>query len=324
MELSWVPWTVAVIAVVAVIVVIIVARRRQRRDADDHQRALQAQTDEHAGALRDRSTAANAAAEETAARHAALLADLQREAHETQSRVDVLLERVRQDVGFDLVSRDHLIESCLRARIDGVVATNLAFLVQEPGAQPFVTQLDHVLVTHDDVIVIEHKRWVGVVFDNLVPSHVHPSFGVFLDEDGLTPPFVLQVKAGEDGRPAVMTRTGGGSPRTQVRSHARRLHRLLGERVDGMPFVKTAVYYSHPRVVVHVGDDTVAQSTSTRVLVGRDDLVGLLTGVARSAHRSGSPSLVDSVAPILQELGADVHGVGSYAGRWTSLPQHLQ
>ncbi len=101
---------------------------------------------------------------------------------------------------WEEASQRTILEVCKAAGINGALLTNVVFVPVAQGERDrdrsYAAQLDHVLVFESGhVLVIENKRWNGIVFDGRKPSAVHHAFRNLLDESSLTGSFAIQVRS---------------------------------------------------------------------------------------------------------------------------------
>lgn len=221
-------------------------------------------------------------------------------------------ERARQQIarvlGSEAVSRRLIAAACADVGLPGVLITNVVF-VPEDSRSTFFAQIDHVLLTRQAAIVIENKYWQGLVFDDVRPSSVIPSFGAMLDEDALEAPFAVQIRPVSPSTWEILRHIGGDSPAVQVRRQAGRLAEHLRARLGEAPFLTTAVLYSYADATVHAkAMSRSAGGVSTRILSGSKGLTCMLTEV-----RQQSP--VALTAAQLEQLRAHFESLGAYTER---------
>ena len=297
----------AIVLAVALALVVWVWRRARAR-AEETER-------EHIEARR-------LALEEQESAHSHEIHALNREVIRSQAIADRFQQFAADLIGWELASRDLIGSVCDELGVNGVLATNVTFVPSESSpSAPFVTQVDHVLLTESGGLVIESKNWRGVVFDGRLPSSVHPAFGMLVPDDRLAHPFAVQLSRESttgDGV-KVLVRSGGESPRTQVRAHARRLSQLVQREVGRSCWFNTSVLYSHPEVQLYAKARSAADGPAeTAVVAGRAQLRSLIAGTRQPSHRMPPPPLEETAA-VFERLGADLRGLGTYAQRWVSV-----
>ena len=303
------PWIVALalgLVVVALVVVLVVRHRKARADLA----ARTAQHEADARALRaEHESAAERAAREATARLAAVEAE--REAAREQERA--VRRYASRDIGWDLASREAISQICRDLRVDGVLATNLMFFARDASSdQPFVTQLDHVLLLDDLAMVIENKGWAGVVCDGLQPRDVHPVLAALYPAEITDRTFAVRFGVDEDGRPEVFSKTGSASPASQVRGQAARLRTLVEHVTPRQDWFDTCVFYSNGSAVVHRRPvDVTERGARTHVVAGADELRATIEAVRRGRRTERSVP-VRAIAGVLAENGASLRGFGAY------------
>ncbi|QGV66648.2 nuclease-related domain-containing protein [Clavibacter nebraskensis] len=180
------PWIlVALVALVALLVLVLalLLRERRRREASARRALDEAAADAERRHIVDASerTRSLSVAEEHRVRtvaeltavHAAELADA-----EERTRIAREDERAARDLlsatwGHEAASHAHIVAAFASARLSGILATNVVFSRTGDDGARFVQQIDHVVVTSRTVLIIENKRWRGIVFDGVVPSSEH-------------------------------------------------------------------------------------------------------------------------------------------------------
>lgn len=251
-----------------------------------------------------------------------------------EERVATLLEsieRVRayqaKGMKWETLSRDLIIDVCDELGLDGVLATNLVFVV--PGTRqtkPYLTQLDHVLVTERATLVIENKGWKGVVFDGTLPSQVHGAFGQLFDEGQLRPPFAIQINNERHGPNLwnVEMHLEGDAPCSQVRRQAGRLSKLFRDELfsagpGALRWVETCVFYSRTEARLYVNPlDRAAGGAGTHVVAGSGRLKKVLGQICQRGDTPPDPSFLELAGDLFERHGADVYGLGRYSSRWRS------
>lgn len=221
---------------------------------------------------------------------------------------------------WEWASREAILDACLQLGVDGVLATNVVFVPgRNAGEDPvFPCQMDHVLITPVGLLVIESKRWKGLIFDGVSPSSVWRPLGVVIDESQLPEPCAIHIWREADNGLGMRLHTGDRHPARQVRQQAARLREFLDTVVGTTPWVETCVFYSHPDAVVHAGLISRSQrGATTRVVATVEQLKAAIEALGSDNVNSGEQWFRASVE-LLRSLGADAYGLGRYATEWTS------
>ncbi|WIB11792.1 hypothetical protein [Curtobacterium sp. MCPF17_052] len=191
-----VPWLVAGGLAVVVVVLAVLLRRHQtsaRSELDAAERARAAELAQREAEHRDATARLEADRAAQVAAADAARRDALTEAEESRALA-------RRGMKWEEASEQAVLRACRAAGVSGVLMTNVVFVpVGETEQGPwrkFVAQADHVLVSESGRgLVIENKRWGGIVFDGRRPSEVHPAFRNLVDESSLVPPFAVQVRS---------------------------------------------------------------------------------------------------------------------------------
>ncbi|SIN89191.1 nuclease-related domain-containing protein [Agromyces cerinus] len=248
------------------------------------------------------------------------LAALDREA----ARTEVLRKKLAQGEKWEAASRASILKACAHLNLDAIVATNVMFLHEEDGKEPFVTQLDHVVLTERGCLVIENKGWAGVVIESIQPHDVHPALGVLVatvrneEDPPLTPPFTIQLAATRpdekhDAPLSIRIHTAGGAPAKQVRNQAWRLGQMLKSEELAAPFFVPCVFYSNPAAEVHAAKLPMTKATTTHIIAGQAELrrtLDLLLNPRRAT--AVNRQAVNEIAAKFHELGADIRATGHF------------
>jgi hypothetical protein len=289
---------VGVAALIAVVLLVLLIRARKRRLAETERLR-----DEHERDLAER-----------AAEHERSRVALERERERAEASAEASRAFIARGMRWEEASHREIAAACAANGLPGVLATNVVFYPAEAReGRRFVAQIDHVLLTAAAAVVIEAKRWQGVVFDNVAPGAVHPAFGALIDEGALEAPFAIQLRRSSAGID-IRVETGAETPATQARRQARRLHALVNERTGREQWFDTCVYYSHPDAVVHAR--TVQSSdggATTRMLAGSAELTAFVRSLAKRPRTALSAERIDELAAQLASLGACVERVGAPA-----------
>ena len=322
-----VPWLVAGGLAVVVVVLVIVLRRTQSRSRSALADA-EVRLDHRTGTLEREHRERTAAAE---ADHARQLADADSAEQQARTEAEQARALARTGMRWEEASQRTILEACKAAGVDGALCTNVVFVPVAQGERTqdrsFAAQLDHVLVLESGhVLVIENKRWNGIVFDGRKPSAVHHAFRNLLDESSLTGSFAIQVRSRRVLDSAdevehwwqVRVQAGGTAPTRQVRQQARRLQRfLVDEDGNGPQWVDSCVFYSGDAAAYVNAEDRststtpTGRSATTAVVTNENELRGLVTDLARK-HPVPNRSRTDAVVRRLAGQGAHTITIGTY------------
>ena len=321
-----VPWLVAGGLAVVVVLLVIVLRRNQssaRAALADAERLRDHQTGTLEREHRERTAA-------TEAEHARRLvaADVARQ--EALAGAEQSRDLARRGMRWEEASQRTIHEVCRAVGVNGALFTNVVFApvarAERDRSRSFVAQLDHVLVLESGhVLVVENKRWNGIVFDGRKPSTVHHAFRNLLDESSLTGSFAVQVRSRRVLDHAdevehwwqVRVQSGGASPARQVRQQARRLKHFLTDEDGGGPsWVHSAVFYSGDAAAYVQAEDrgeseTGSGGASTAIVTDATELQNLVTTLVR---RNAVPNRARTDAVVRKLLGQGAHTVtlGTY------------
>lgn len=304
----------------------VLQKKQDENRLADQQRQFQAQSQE----ANERHTAELRQREERLVLAQQSIASLDAEVVQTQAERDALQEHMAKAWGWDRGSRRRLIALCESMGIDAVLATNVVFLSRNGSGDPFITQIDHVLLTAANVILIENKYWSGVVLDGKHPDQIHPALGLLFPLPHIKirelegKDFAIQIRRSSGGEGSASLRvhpladeTRRVSPRDQVRQQAARLSVLVKEAADGWsPWIDTCVFYSHMEALVLASQTDADQ---TPVAANDDELREVLKGFMQTPRSGSHGDLVDIVCPLLDDLGADLYGMGAYRDAWPPL-----
>lgn len=220
---------------------------------------------------------------------------------------------------WELASRAQLVRACDKAGIDAVVATNIVFTPGESTNHPFCAQIDHIIVTPKVVLVVESKRWKGVVFDGVRPSKHAAAFSTLFDESEMIPPFSVHLSQPKDASNMLTWRTDTGkqAPARQARKQALRFRDLLKERSESVPYIDTCVFYSHhdAKVIAPRFDEEGAARTA---IATTGNIERVLQDLHRSNRRSISEAQAALVIDTVRAAGADLVGTGHFAAEYQS------
>jgi len=301
-------WLVIALGVVVVALLVVLEVRRQRA-----KKVLAEREARHAREAEALRRGHDTAASEAAAEADRRVAVVERDRDTAVDQERTTREFFARGAKFEAVSRELLTGVCHELGLDAVLVTNLVFVPREaaPG-RPFVAQVDHVLLLDDLALVVENKHWQGVVLDGIAPADVHPALGVLLG-DAPAASFGLQLKRGSDDTVAVLSRSGGRSPATQVRTQARRVSQFVANAAPQRVWFDTCVLYSHPDALVHRRPvDKADSDVETHVAAGLDDLRQVVSTLRRQ-RRSSSTVPVQALAQVFAAQGAEIRGFGAHA-----------
>ena len=316
-----VPWVVAGGLAVVVVVLVFLLRR--------HQTAARAERDATEQIRRDELAQLEAEQREATAR---LEADRDAQVAAAEgARRDALTEAeasralARTGMKWEEASEQAILRACRAAGVNGVLMTNVVFVpvgeTEQNSWRGFVAQADHVLVSDSGRgLVIESKRWSGIVFDGRRPSEVHPAFRNLVDESSLVPPFAVQVRSRQvlnaeqeaENWWQVRVQAKGASPAQQVRVQARRLAKFVDEHTGvARTWFDTCVYYSSPSASTFVQPEDRSGTVTTSVVSNDHELQSAL---AAWAAKDSVPNRAraDAVVRVLAGQGAHAITVGSY------------
>ncbi|GAT74555.1 hypothetical protein MHM582_3060 [Microbacterium sp. HM58-2] len=224
-----------------------------------------------------------------------------------------------QGMRWELASRHQLVRACEAAGIDAVIATNVVFTPAEPAAHPFCAQIDHLVITGNAVLVVESKRWDGVVFDGIRPSTHAAAFAALFDDADLAAPFAVQLTRPNADSPTIESRfsTDKRAPALQARRQAMRLHELLRRRSGAVPFIDTCVFYSHPHAQVFAHDYD-GEGKARTAIATSESIRRVITDVHESKTTGLTRAQATLVIDTIRELGADLVGTGRFAAEYQS------
>lgn len=255
-------------------------------------------------------------------RHTAAIAQLESEvtsAHDTQVAV---WEHLSKSLATELASRRQLVAAVASLGIDALVASHLHFLTTDPRApRPRVCRVDHLVVTDQFVLLIEHRDWRGVVFDARQPSRVHAMLSDLVDESELETEFAVRLEREKQGAIAVQRFTDISAPRAAAREKATQLAQHLGSGGTEVPWINTCVFYSQSGARVLVGDGQRGHrgQAHTFVAVRERGIARIIGQLVELYGTEDSPQLVRQLGPSLEKIATDMCGVGRWASKWPDL-----
>lgn len=228
---------------------------------------------------------------------------------------------LRQGMKWELGSRRAIVGVCQRLQISGFLATNVIFEAAPPpsNGDRFVAQIDHVLVTDSFVLIIENKRWKGLVVSDKLPHEINPAFSHLISNFGLGDHFAVQIApgSGSESTLAVRTRTATSAPCTQVRNQARQLSAYVASELGVKPWINTCVFYSHEGF--HFEGPlkcTGSKGVTTAIAAGVERLRATIQGLMEVSNARPNPTQTTELGALCSKLGADVIGFGTYEERW--------
>lgn len=235
-------------------------------------------------------------------------------------QLDDAREFFRKGMKWDLASRNAIVSICRSLSVSGFLATNVVF---DPSTtsktEHFAAQIDHVLVTDSFVLIIENKRWKGLVFADKHPSAVSPHFQHLVDESDLQDHFAVQIVPDSSARTLLTVRTHPqrDAPCRQVRKQAMRLRDFFMSKLEDSPWIETSVFYSHPDFHFEGGRTCTANGrTPTRIAAGSQELHSVIGSILQDRHSQKAPVRTSRIGTVLKEYGADIVGFGQYKERW--------
>jgi len=322
---AFVPWVVAGgLAVVVVVLVLLLQRHRSTART-----ALETAERAHRDELARRGSEHHEATARVEADRDRQVAAAEAERRDARAEAEQSRAFARRGMQWEEASEQAILQACRAAGVNGVLMTNVVFMpVGETESRSgsgsgrrFVAQADHVLVSDSGRgLVIESKRWGGIVFDGRKPSAVHPAFRSLVDESSLVPPFAVQVQSRKVLNHAeeaenwwqVRVQAQGKSPAQQVRTQARRLAKFVDEHTGtARTWFDTCVYYSSSSATAFVQAEDRSGTVTTRVVTNDHELQSAL---AAWAAKDAVPNRAraDAVVRVLAGQGAHAVTVGSY------------
>lgn len=232
-----------------------------------------------------------------------------------RARTAVFEQLAQKRLGWEAISRQAILEICAQLDIQAALLTNTTFLAS--GAQ-YARQIDHLLIVGGRVLLIEAKRWSGVVIDGMRPDMLDPALAALLPKPPRTGPFAIHATTGSDG--TIMTRlhADAGSaekqnrpPTMQARGQARELAALLRESLGSTPFVQTFVFYSNEDAFMYVEpvDSVVGSRVVTYVAAGADALGEMISAFLQQQSDKAQHS-TESIVAALDRYTSDVIWTG--------------
>lgn len=324
---EWLPWVLGGLLAALSIVLGFTLRSRRRRADQELAAAREAHQGEvrQLGQARDQEVrqleqARDQELERQSSHFSREKAQLRTKSEQLAGDLNRVLGWAASGMRWEWASREAILEVCDDLGLDGVLATNVVFVPpKENDDAVFASQVDHVLVTPAGLLVIESKRWKGLIFDGVKPSSVWPPLGVLIDESKLADSSALQIRQEGDNGLAIRTHTGDRYPAHQVRKQAARLRDFLETVVGSVPWVETCVFYSHPGAVVHATSiSRSSRGAKTHVAANTEQLKAAIKAL-RSEDASSEASWFRETVELLRSLGADTCGLGRYASEWARI-----
>lgn len=303
---------IAVLAGVVVALLVALARRKQA-EAERQQAHNTAIAEITADGQRLVAAAINAkeTAEQDRAKAAAAAAELRRQ--------------IAEGMKWDRITRDDIVSvfaaSASGRSASGFVATDVVFCPVEGTDTGFSAQLDHVLVCTDGILIVESKRWDGVVFNSTHPKSVNSTLGLLFDmtttDSGqLTMPFAIQAIAPKQLNAVTFTvHDGRKAPVRQVQQQAKRLKALLNTQLQVNYWVYAMVYFSHPNATVFSPN----RDDKTIIVSSKAELQTEIERWRAAPHTPLSREQIEQIAGYFAQLGADIQGIGRDTGTWQSV-----
>ncbi|WP_067196407.1 nuclease-related domain-containing protein [Microbacterium sp. XT11] len=284
-----------------------------------HAEALRERDADHDAALATQSLAHWHKMRNAERRHEEKLAELETELTRKDAVLTRALAQASTGIKWELASRSAIVAACETADIDAIVATNIVFVPDEDADDVFCAQVDHLVLSPNAALLIDSKRWNGLVFDGVRPSTRAQPLAALFDESAFTGSFALHLTPrGKETRSIdVRTYLDADAPAQRARLQAIRLLRYLRLQAAALDHIDTCVFYSHPdATVVTSGYDG---SGRFRTHIAHTHT---LAGVLQRVHSGGDggidPQQLTRVASVIRRLGADLVGTGRYASEYTS------
>lgn len=307
----WVLSTITLALICAVLVYVMVVSRQKM------QRRMEAQSAESQSALAEQERYATLQAQEWNSRERRIKAEhgeiLTAEYRSHQDSLEQLRQWAASGMRWEAGSRDDIIEFAEDAGLDGFLATNVCFRTNgNDGA--YVQQIDHLLVTHQKLMVIEAKNWKGLIFHfeqgTLTPIQEAVESLPPLKSINPGSPYVMHVR--EHHEPKFFT--GKNDPTRQVIAQIVSLKENLQEWVgaENIGFFEACVFYSHPEGILLNESNRVGQTH----VIDRPRMKRLLASSQGSMGHTGVP--LEKLAGWAQKHGADLYGLGDYQNQWVS------
>lgn len=244
------------------------------------------------------------------------LSNLEEAHHRNLEELRVLVARGMKWEGG---SRQHLIEACEVIGVNGFVATNVSFLVQNRGSDAYIHQIDHLIVSDHMLFVVEAKNWQGTIYHRERYKNGYDPLSIdalpVLNEIAPEERYVLQVKDND----AMMLHPKGETPEPvkQVEAQSKNFRKYLASRLGADPgHTLNCVFYSHRTSRLVGGARTFGKYTWA---TDKHELPAVLEQMQqhrRSTH--AHPVRLHDIYEIVWALGADIQGVGTYAEQWQS------
>lgn len=292
---------------------------RHRRESDSlqagHSRALAEEQQRHRSEVQAAADAHAAQMRASSQDHRSELSALREQVNRRSRLQAKAVFAAAQGMKWELASRELLVDACVAARLDAIVATNVVFAPVETSAEPFCAQIDHLVFTDHAIIVVENKHWAGMIFDGIRPTDHMSALATVMNDDHLEPPFAVHISRSSRALLEVRVDSDGQAPAHQVRRQALRLRRLL-RSAGSPPLIDTCVFYSHAGAHVVTAGSYLEGHMQTEIATPQT-LPATLTKIHDNRGRLDPAQLNRAIATI-QELGADLVGVGRFAADHTS------
>lgn len=247
--------------------------------------------------------------------------ELKRRVEKYQEDLERLREWSARGLRWEETSRKRLVEDLTSLNVNGFVATNVCFMAQHDG-RPFMHQIDHVVVAEDMLFIVEAKYWKGRIFHRYRSNDQTNSFIIdalpMLDHVKQGQRYVVRVNA--DGEDMLwFPRNGIPEPVKQVQMQSVRFRDHLKVKTGAEPHeVYNCVLYCHPDSELVGGT---RQLTNYTWVTDAASLVRTLDAMRNCRNDNlENQQLVDvkHMYDIVESLGADIVGIGTYAQHWRS------
>ncbi|WOF21453.1 nuclease-related domain-containing protein [Microbacterium betulae] len=309
---EYLPWVVSAILALALIATLIVLRRRSRAAK---QRA-QSQTASHESRV---SELVRAHEDDIAALrrgHAQELEQVTQQRAEAEETIEQTRSFIARGMKHEAASHSMIVDACAELGVDGALLTNLVFLPEDTRRERrFVAQIDHLLLLESALIVIESKRWKGLVFDGIRPSEAQPGLRYLIDESDLPESFAFHVNRASKGSSSwnVQRYDGPDAPAFQVRRQAGRLSQHIRTTTGDSFWLETCVLYSHPDAEVHARPQDVSQGGApTHVVKDIEGLKRVIKGFEMRSKPALTSTQLTGLVDVLGSLGPQVDRFGVY------------
>ncbi len=220
---------------------------------------------------------------------------------------------------WELASREQLVRACDAAHLDAVIATNIIFTPVESKSLAYCAQVDHLVITERAFLLVDSKRWKGVIFDGVRPSASAPMLEALIDEHTLTESFAVQLSRPDEITAHIDIRfaVGQNAPTWRARKQALRLHNYLCAHSAPVPFIDTCVFYSHPDAIVY-SSEPVHNGHAQTLIADSKTITTCLDEACGQDHESLTWAQTARAIEVIRTLGADLVGTGRFADEYRS------